>query len=106
MTATPIPRTLQLAFMGDLDVSTLHAMPRGVRRVKTFVFGAGDRRRVEMALERRIAKGEQVFVVCPLIDPSDVLGVKSATAEHERLKREAFGRARIGLLHGKLSAAG
>lgn len=106
MTATPIPRTLQLAFLGDLDVSTLHTMPSGERQVKTFVFEAKDRGRVEKAIRRRIDKGEQVYVVCPLIDPSDTLGVKSATAEFERLKKEpAFKNVTMALLHGKLKTA-
>jgi ATP-dependent DNA helicase RecG len=104
MTATPIPRTLQLAFLGDLDISTLRTLPHGERTVKTFLFGPADRRRVEAGIRRRIARGEQVFVVCPLIDPSDKLGVKSATAEYERLRGEAFPDVPIGLLHGKLKA--
>ncbi|OGL87536.1 hypothetical protein A3I40_01330 [Candidatus Uhrbacteria bacterium RIFCSPLOWO2_02_FULL_48_12] len=104
MTATPIPRTLQLAFLGDLDISTLRAMPHGQRIIKTFLFGPPDRRRVEIGIRRRIDRGEQVFVVCPLIDPSDKLGVKSVTAEYERLREEAFPQAKIGLLHGKLKS--
>lgn len=103
MTATPIPRTLQLAFLGDLDVSTLKTMPHGERSIMTMLFGPQDRQRVELAIKRRIARGEQVYVVCPLIDPSDKLGVKSATAEYERLRQEAFADTAIGLLHGKLS---
>lgn len=102
MTATPIPRTLQLAFLGDLDISTLRTMPHGERMIKTFLFGPKDRHRVEIGIRRRIDKGEQVFVVCPLIDPSDKLGVKSVTAEYERLRQKAFPDAKIGLLHGKL----
>src|SRR3989338_9390590 len=77
-------------------------MPYGERAVKTFIFGHQDRRRVEIGIRRRIAKGEQVFVVCPLIDPSDKLGVKSVTAEYKRLRQEAFPDIKIGLLHGKL----
>lgn len=106
MTATPIPRTLQLAFLGDLDISTLKTMPSGERQVKTLVFNKKDRPRVEKAIRRRIDKGEQVYVVCPLIDPSDTLGVKSATAEFERLSKEpAFKNIPMALLHGKLKSA-
>lgn len=104
MTATPIPRTLQLAFFGDIDISNLKTMPHGARRVKTMLFTPRDRRRVEVAMKRRIEQGEQIFVVCPLIDPSDKLGVRSATAEYERLRKEGFPAARIGLLHGKLKS--
>ena len=102
MTATPIPRTLQLVFLGDLDVSALRTMPYGARRIKTFLFGPPDRRRVEIGIRRRLEKGEQVYVVCPLIDESDKLGVKSVKAEGERLRRESFPDVSIGLLHGKL----
>ena len=104
MTATPIPRTLQLAFLGDLDVSTLRTMPYGERAVKTFIFGHQDRRRVEIGIRRRIDKGEQVYVVCPLIDPSDKLGIKSVTAEYKRLRQESFPDVKIGVLHGKLTS--
>ena len=69
------------------------------------LFTRSDRRRVEEALRRRIARGEQVFVVCPLIDPSDALGVKAVTAEYDRLRQEVFHAERIGLLHGKLKTA-
>lgn len=105
MTATPIPRTLELSFLGDIDVSQLRIFPHGQRKVKTILFGAADRLRVEEAIRRRIAKGEGVFIICPLIDPSDKLGVKSATAEFERLRKEAFAQIPMGLLHGKLKPA-
>lgn len=104
MTATPIPRTLQLTIAGDVDVSTLKIMPFGERKIKNMLFGDKDRKRVELALARRVQKGEQIYVICPLIDPSDFLGVQSATEEYERLKKTALKSARIGLLHGKMKS--
>ncbi|KKT75824.1 MAG: ATP-dependent DNA helicase RecG [Candidatus Peregrinibacteria bacterium GW2011_GWA2_44_7] len=53
----------------------------------------------------QIQKGRQVFIVCPLIDESDVLGVKAVTKEYERLSSEVFSAFRVGLLHGKLKPA-
>src|SRR3989338_11498003 len=79
-------------------------MPYGERAVKTFIFGHQDRRRVEIGIRRRIDKGEQVYVVCPLIDPSDKLGIKSVTAEYKRLRQESFPDVKIGVLHGKLTS--
>jgi ATP-dependent DNA helicase RecG len=105
MTATPIPRSLQLAFMGELDVSTLKTLPFGPRQIKTMLFATKDRRRVEEAIRRRVVKGEKIYVVCPLIDPSDSLGIKSVTAEYERLKSEAFADVPMGILHGRLPVA-
>ena len=82
MTATPIPRTLQLTVYGDLDVTALHELPAGRQPIETFVVD-GARHRASARYERareEIAAGRQVFVVCPLVEESEALQAKAATA--------------------------
>src|SRR3989344_5696935 len=104
MTATPIPRTLALSLYGDLDISVLKDMPLGRLAPKTFVVKPGWRARAYERVKEEIAAGHQAFVICPLIDPSDTLGVKSVTEEYKFLKEHIFTNYRIGLLHGKLKS--
>ena len=103
MSATPIPRTLQLAFMGDLDISTLHFIPTGERKVKTFVVDERQRTKVEKRLCDRVKEGQQAYVVCPLIDASEVISAKAALVEYERLRSGVLKEVSVGYVHGKMS---
>lgn len=105
MTATPIPRTLALTIYGDLDISSIRSMPHGRKPIETHVVPEVDRRNVYPKADSLIAAGQQVYIICPLIDDSDVLGVKSVTAEYQRLQKSIFSHRRIGMLHGKLKSA-
>jgi len=104
MTATPIPRTLQLTVYGDLDISVIEGLPPGRQPITTKAVEAKHRDQAYAFINEQIDEGRQAFVVCPLIEESDTLGFKSATAEAEALAKGPFKRRRIGLLHGKLSA--
>jgi len=104
MTATPIPRSLALTLYGDLDLSIINEMPVGRKKVLTKIVPPEKRQLAYQFIRDEIKSGRQVFVICPLIDPSDKLGVKAATAEYEKLKKEVFPNLKIGLLHGKLKA--
>lgn len=103
MTATPIPRSLALVFYGDLDVSLLKELPAGRKAVKTVLVPSRNETQVDAQIREEIASGRQAFVICPLIDPSDILEVRSAKEEFERL-RLVFPDINVGLLHGKLKA--
>jgi len=107
MTATPIPRTLALTLFGDLDISLLDEMPPGRKPVKTRLVPPEKRQDAYGFLRDQVKAGRQVFVICPLIQESDKLGVRSATAELEKLQQEVFPElaSRIALLHGRLKAA-
>jgi ATP-dependent DNA helicase RecG len=107
MTATPIPRTLGLTLFGDLDISVLDEMPPGRPPVITRLVPPDGRRAAYDFIREQVAAGRQVFVICPLIQESDKLGVRSATQEVEKLRAEIFPELadRIGLLHGRLKAA-
>ena len=104
MTATPIPRTLALTLYGDLDVSRLVGLPEQRKPVKTIIVSDQERKKMEQRIDAELGLGRQAFVVCPLIDPADSLGVKSVTEEYDRLKKEVFPKRRIGMLHGKLTS--
>ncbi len=104
MTATPIPRTLAMTVYGDLDVSVLDELPPGRSPVATRVVWPRQRRQVLDAIRERIARGEQAYVVYPLVEESEapeLADLKAATAAAEEL-RAALPGARVGLLHGRM----
>ncbi len=103
MTATPIPRSLALVLHGDLDLSVIDELPPGRQPVKTFVVPGKQRARAYAFLRREIEQGHQAFIICPLVEESEAIEAKAATAEYERLQREVFPDLRLGLLHGRMS---
>lgn len=102
MTATPIPRSLALAIYGDLDVSILKEKPQNRQPIITEIIADQNRPATYKFIAQEIKKGRQAFVICPLIDPSDKLGVKSVKEEHQKLDKEIFPELSVGLLHGKM----
>jgi ATP-dependent DNA helicase RecG len=103
MTATPIPRTLSLTAYGDLDATVLRELPAGRRAVETHVVdGARARARAYERIREEILKGRQCFVVCPLVEESEALQAKAATAEYERLRATEFAEQRVALIHGQM----
>ncbi len=102
MTATPIPRSLALSIYGDLDISQIREKPAKRQKVITKIVESQNRTKAYEFIYQHIKQGHQVFVVCPLINESDKLGVKSVTQEYEKLNNEIFPNLEIGLLHGKL----
>jgi ATP-dependent DNA helicase RecG len=103
MTATPIPRTLNMVLNGDLDVSVIAELPPGRIPIETHRY-FGDERRIAYDLVRsQIALGHQTFVICPLVEESEATEAKAAVAEAERLQTEVFPDLRIAVLHGRMS---
>ncbi|MSP84139.1 MAG: ATP-dependent DNA helicase RecG [Alphaproteobacteria bacterium] len=100
MTATPIPRTLQLGLYGDIDVSTLREKPPGRRPVTTRALPQARVGEVIAATSRALAAGEKIYWVCPLVAESEILDVQAAEERHADL-RERFGE-RVGLVHGRI----
>ena len=104
MTATPIPRTLALTLAGELDVSVLDEMPPGRSPVLTDVLREGEGARAVEAIRQTLARGEQVFVVYPLVEESEQIDLRAATEMSQRIAR-AFPDAKVDLVHGRLDAA-
>ncbi|MDR1620632.1 MAG: ATP-dependent DNA helicase RecG, partial [Clostridiales bacterium] len=104
MSATPIPRTLTMLLYGDLDLSVLNELPPGRQKVVTRVVPPARRQDMYGFVTKQAAAGLQTFVVCPLIEQSDVIDVKSADEIYKELLTLLPGL-RIALLHGRMTAA-
>ncbi len=103
MTATPIPRTLALTVYGDLDVSVIDALPPGRSPVETDLLRAGEGGRIVDLIRETLARGEQVYVVYPLVEESEKIDLRSALESTERIRR-TFSSAEVGIVHGRLDA--
>jgi len=102
MTATPIPRTLALTVYGDLEVSTIDEMPPGRKPVRTVWVEPSERDEAYDFIREHLDAGEQAFVICPLVEGSDVLDARSAEEEFERLRSGPLRNYRLELLHGRM----
>ena len=106
MTATPIPRTLALILYGDLDISIIDELPPGRKPIETLAIEKRKRESYYMSKVRsEIEKGRQVYVVCPLVEESETLDLKSASEVYDELRYDFFKDLRVGLLHGKMKAS-
>jgi ATP-dependent DNA helicase RecG len=105
MTATPIPRTLALTLYGDLDLSVIDELPPGRQTIKTRWLKPAQRESAYAFLRKQVAEGRQAFIICPLVEESEAIQAKAAVAEYERLSRDVFPDLKLGLIHGRLSAA-
>ncbi|MFC4775478.1 ATP-dependent DNA helicase RecG [Paenibacillus sp. GCM10023252] len=104
MTATPIPRTLAISAFGDMDVSTLRERPHGRKPIKTYWVKHEMMERVLGFIRREVSAGRQAYIICPLIEESEKLDVQNAIDIHVQMQ-QAFPDLKVGLLHGRLSAA-
>ncbi len=105
MTATPIPRTLALTLYGDLDLSVIGELPPGRQVIKTKWLKPNQREAAYNFIRKEIAAGHQTFIICPLIEESESVQAKAAVAEYEHLANDVFRDLKLGLLHGRMSAA-
>ena len=103
LTATPIPRTLAMTLFGDLDVSTIRGLPPNRQPVVTRLVRPEEVEAAWAFVCSRLDLGEQAFIVYPLVDQSDALPLKAASAEVERLARTTLNRFSVGLLHGRMT---
>ena len=103
MSATPIPRTLALTLYGDLDLSTIDALPQGRQPVRTRVVMPGRRPAVYDFIRMQVREGRQAFIIYPLIDESETINARAAISEQKQLSEEVFSDFRIDLLHGRMN---
>lgn len=104
MTATPIPRTLALTLYGELDISVLNEKPKDRLPIITKLVSPNSTESVYEAVDQKLAEGQQMFVVCPLISESSELEASSAEETYKKLSEGQFKHRNVGLLHGKLKS--
>ncbi|SCY85188.1 ATP-dependent DNA helicase RecG [Alkaliphilus peptidifermentans] len=102
MTATPIPRTLALILYGDLDISIIDEMPPGRKEIKTVEIKGDSKEKAYAFVRKQLVEGRQAYVVCPLVEESEVIEARSATEIAEELSNTIFSDYRVELLHGKM----
>jgi len=105
MTATPIPRTLALILYGDLDISIIDELPPGRKPIDTFAVGNEMRPRIDAFIRKNVKEGRQVYIVCPLVEESDMIEAAAAADIYERIANKEFRDLNVGLLHGKMKAS-
>lgn len=103
MSATPIPRSLAMTVYADLDVSVIRDMPAGRKPIRTAIRSARKKEDVFLFLEKEIEDGGQVYIVYPLIEESEKMDLKDATAGYEKI-RKRFPEFGVGLLHGRMKS--
>ncbi len=104
-TATPIPRTLSLTLFGDMDISVIQSLPPGRPPLITRWTTWGKEKKVWEFVDERIAEGQQAYVVCPIIEPSENSPQLPSTEEaFEKLSGTFFPHRRVAILHGRHSA--
>ena len=101
MTATPIPRSLELAQYGDMDISVLDEKPPGRQPIKTAIVAAGRMENVLERLKSAINAGQQAYWVCPLVEESELVEWTAASDRH-RVLRKVLGEENVGLVHGQM----
>lgn len=104
MTATPIPRTLEITTMGNMDVSKLTERPSNRKPIRTVWLKPNQKDQIESLLGNELAKGHQVYIVCPLIEESEAMAAQNAEHIYESLQFRYGDRYTLGLMHGKLSS--
>jgi ATP-dependent DNA helicase RecG len=102
MTATPIPRTLALTTFGDLDVSTIRGLPPGRTPIRTLAKSETRREEIYALVRSNVEEGRQAYVIYPLVEDSEKVDLRAATAMAEHLQAEVFPEFRVALLHGRL----
>ena len=104
MTATPIPRTLALILYGDLDISIIDELPPNRKKIDTFAVTKGLEDRVNNFIKKQIELGRQCYIVCPLVEESEEMDLKSVVELYNKYKNEAFKDYTIEYIHGKMKA--
>ncbi len=104
MTATPIPRTLALIIYGDMDISVIDELPPNRQRIDTFCVNEDMRKRIYAFIQKEIQNGNRAYIVCPSVEESEEIPVKSVTEHYAHLK-QVFPDISIGMVHGKMKSA-
>jgi ATP-dependent DNA helicase RecG len=101
MSATPIPRTLSMIFLGDLNMSIINELPAGRQKIDTHVIGQKDMERIYKITENEIINGRQAYIVYPLIEESELIDAKALEKELEVVLKR-FSKYRVAYAHGNM----
>ena len=104
MSATPIPRTLALILYGDLDISIIDELPPNRKKIETFAVRKNMEERVNAFVKKQIEEGRQAYIVCPLVEENEEMGLKSVIELAKKYQTEIFSSYRVAYLHGKMKA--
>lgn len=102
LSATPIPRTLAMSYLADVDVSVIDELPPGRQPINTKLVSLNRKREVLASIAQQVKEGRQVYWVCPLIEESEKLDLTAATQTYEEICHE-LPQVRVGLVHGALT---
>ncbi|MBN2831041.1 MAG: ATP-dependent DNA helicase RecG [Candidatus Omnitrophica bacterium] len=102
MTATPIPRTLAITLYGDLDISVINELPPGRISIETILFNGEDRGKAYEIAKEELRRGNQAYIIYPVIEESSALDISGAKKMYAELKAGEFKEFKLGLIHGKL----
>ncbi len=102
MSATPIPRTLSLIIYGDLDLSVIDELPKGRQKISTYAVDSSYHKRLYTFIKKHLDEGYQAYIVCPLVEESDISELTAATEYAKELKEKEFSEYSVGILHGKM----
>ncbi|MFA6721948.1 MAG: ATP-dependent DNA helicase RecG [Bacilli bacterium] len=105
MSATPIPRTLAISILGESDISVIKTLPGNKKEPITKYMSYRDMPEVYAHLRAMIEKGQQAYVICPMIEESEVMDLQNATEIYEKFKVHFRGVCEIGLIHSRLKPA-
>ena len=105
MSATPIPRTLAIILYGDLDVSVIRGLPHGRLPIQNCVVGTDFRPQSYRFITKEVAKGRQVYVICPMVEDSENMEAENVTDYVEMLRTAVPASVRIEMLHGRMKPA-
>ena len=102
MTATPIPRTLALILYGDLDISIIDELPPNRKKIDTFAVTKALEDRVNNFVKKQINEGRQCYIVCPLVEESEEMDLKSVIELYNTCKEDTFKEYKVEYIHGKM----
>lgn len=104
MSATPIPRTLAMMLYGDMDISVIKELPAERLPIKNCVVGTGYRETAYKFMEKQIAEGHQVYIICAMVEESEASDLENVTDYSERIKERFGASVCVEALHGKMKA--
>lgn len=105
MSATPIPRTLAIIIYGDLDISVIDELPANRLPIKNCVVDESYRPKAYRFIEREVAAGRQVYIICPMVEENPEIEIENVVDYTEKLQKELASGIAIEHLHGKMKAA-